>query len=51
MQMLGSLKDKPFHSQEEMRVGLMQALAGMQEDCTSRCGRWCRGRRAATTVS
>lgn len=31
MQMLGSLKDKPFHSQEEMRVGLMQALAGMQE--------------------
>ncbi|WP_343732783.1 hypothetical protein [Duganella sp.] len=31
MQLLGSLKDKPFHSQEEMRVGLLQALAGMQE--------------------
>lgn len=31
MQMLGTLKDKPFHSQEEMRVGLLQTLGGMQE--------------------
>jgi len=31
MQMLGSLKDKPFRSREELRVGLMQALAGMPD--------------------
>jgi hypothetical protein len=31
MQMLGSLKDKPFRSREELRVALLHALAGMED--------------------